>query len=171
MLQEYSVRLDTLRKQLNLSREEMAAHLGLTMSGYAKTERGETFLGIAKLARLAKAFDISLDWLLINRGPIFYRLKEDAAKPAPGEPVEPKPPETETTKPSAAGATVELANTLPQALAPDSSEPWFPAGLEGVCFDVEKMLEQMALDPQLRYEILAYFHKYIKGHPAADTII
>lgn len=155
LLQEISARLDTLRKHLNLSREEMASHCGLTISGYAKNERGNTFLGFDTLARLGKTFDISLDWLILDKGPIYYRLKEGEAKPA----------EPDEAKPAVEGETLETVNTLPQAFSPGRGGVQFPAGLEGVGFDVEQMLERMALDPQFRYEVLASFHKYLKDHP------
>jgi len=65
-------RLKKLREHLKYSREEMSAHFSLTKSGYDRNERGETFPSGDMLIRLAKNFGVSMDWLLFDRGPMYY---------------------------------------------------------------------------------------------------
>jgi len=76
ILQEIAARLKNLREQLKYSRGEMAAHFGITKNGYERNERGETLPGIDTLNRLSKNFDISMDWFLFNKGPMYYKEKE-----------------------------------------------------------------------------------------------
>ena len=49
-----------LRELKNLSREEFAARIGLSPSGYSKIERGEVDLTIYRLGKIAMALEVSL---------------------------------------------------------------------------------------------------------------
>jgi transcriptional regulator with XRE-family HTH domain len=73
-------RLKQLREHLKYSREEMSSHFSLTKSGYDRNERGETFPSGNMLIRLAKNFGVSMDWLLFDRGPMYYKEKEQEAE-------------------------------------------------------------------------------------------
>jgi transcriptional regulator with XRE-family HTH domain len=137
LLQEIGFRLQGLREQLALCREEMAGLCGLTSGGYAKNERGETFPGIDTLDRLSRNLDISMDWLIFNRGPVYYRQKE-------------LPEEKEATAES----------------PPPEAAPTEILGLEEITPDVRELLEYMAKDHLLRHQILVYFFKYKKENPA-----
>ncbi len=46
------------------SQEQMAEKLGLTVSGYAKIERGLTDITISRLENIARIFEIELSYLL-----------------------------------------------------------------------------------------------------------
>ncbi|UCH95726.1 MAG: helix-turn-helix transcriptional regulator [Candidatus Aminicenantes bacterium] len=61
-----------LREQAGLSTREMAARMGMTHGGYSKNERGINFPGLDTLQRLSRDFDISMDWLIFNKGPMHY---------------------------------------------------------------------------------------------------
>jgi transcriptional regulator with XRE-family HTH domain len=134
-LKEIGARLTKLREQLNYSREEMAAHCEVTESGLGKNERGDHLPQLDTLENLVKKFDASMDWLLFNKGPLFYKEKTQEEKQQPPEekpPVQQKQPEEK-----------------------------FP-GLEQVMPDVKELLDYMAKDPLLKYEVLVYFYKYKK---------
>jgi len=73
-------RLAKVRRQLNYSRQEMARMLGLNHSGYSKNESGETFPGVNTLSLLQKNFDISMDWLIFNKGPMVFKDKPPLEK-------------------------------------------------------------------------------------------
>ena len=75
IVQEIALRLQEVRQQTGLSIKEMAAQLGVTRDGYAKNERGQNILNIDSLKRLGQKFNISMDWLLFNRGPSQYKEK------------------------------------------------------------------------------------------------
>lgn len=57
-------RLKELRKELNLTQEEVAKKIGLTKSAYGYYEQGKTVPDAYMLSNLAKIFDVSTDYLL-----------------------------------------------------------------------------------------------------------
>ena len=59
-------KIRTLRKARNWSQEEMAEKLNMSVSGYAKIERGETKPHIPKLKEIADVLNVDLSVLLIN---------------------------------------------------------------------------------------------------------
>jgi len=71
-------RLKQLRKHFNYSLDEMARKLDLSKSGYFKNEGGFTFPGLKTLDRLQRSYDISMDWLLFNKGSMNYTKKPSA---------------------------------------------------------------------------------------------
>ncbi len=80
LLQGAGLRLRKIRDQLRLSRVEMAARMGIKPVGYYKNENGETFPSLRSLARLEKDFDISMDWFIFNKGPMFFKEKQQEKK-------------------------------------------------------------------------------------------
>ena len=68
-------RLKQLRNHFKYSLDEMARKLELSKSGYFKNEGGFTFPGLKTLDRLQREYDISMDWLIFNKGPINYTKK------------------------------------------------------------------------------------------------
>jgi transcriptional regulator with XRE-family HTH domain len=56
--------LRTLRTAKKLSQESIAEKLGLSVSGYAKIERGESDISIVRLAEIADVFEIKASDLL-----------------------------------------------------------------------------------------------------------
>jgi transcriptional regulator with XRE-family HTH domain len=133
--QDSGNKLKKLRKLLNLSRKEMAARLGLTRSGYTRNENGDTFPGKSTLRRLSKDFDISMDWLFFDRGPMYFQEKL---------PEEKEPPVKEQEEP------------------PREEEEKRTPRIEEVMPDVRELLDHMEQDPLLRYEMLLTFYKYKK---------
>lgn len=69
-------RLKYIRQGLHLNQTEMAQKLGLSQSAYYKKECGYTLPGIFTLLYLHDKMNISLDWLLLGRGPVYYRDKQ-----------------------------------------------------------------------------------------------
>ena len=55
-----------MRESKNLSQEEMAEKLNMSVNGYSKIERGETNSHIPKLEQIAKVFDVHLFELMAN---------------------------------------------------------------------------------------------------------
>jgi transcriptional regulator with XRE-family HTH domain len=75
LLKEVGFRLKEMREASKCSQERMAAHFGIGRSAYTKNENGETFLSLNALSELGNTFDVSLDWLICNKGPMFYKEK------------------------------------------------------------------------------------------------
>lgn len=57
-------RIKKLRRERNLTQEEMAAHLGVSFQSISKWERNEGYPDITLLPALARYFDITVDSLL-----------------------------------------------------------------------------------------------------------
>jgi len=77
LIKEVGVRLQQVRKRAGISREEMALRMGITTGAYIKNERGMNFPGLITLKRLARDFDISMDWLIFNKEPMHYKKKRE----------------------------------------------------------------------------------------------
>jgi len=79
-------RLQTLRLHLRYSISKMANKLGVHPNTVCRYESGDIIPGFLCLSRLQKDCDVSMDWLLFNRGPMFFPEKgpgiEEAAPPA-----------------------------------------------------------------------------------------
>ena len=75
LLPEVAARLKKIRQQIGCDKKEMAARLGITTSGYYKNEHGETLPSVSSLKRLSDDFNISMDWLFFNKGPMHYEEK------------------------------------------------------------------------------------------------
>jgi len=61
-----------MRTIKGLSREKMAEEIGMSINGYAKIERGETNLQVARLEKIAEVFGIELrDLLSLNENMVF----------------------------------------------------------------------------------------------------
>ena len=81
-LKAIGFRFKHLREELRISRDRMAAQLGISLSNYYKYEYGEVFPGLSVLTLLAVHFKVSLDWLITNKGPMFYNEKAKLEKDA-----------------------------------------------------------------------------------------
>jgi len=77
LITEVGVRLQQVRKRAGISKEEMALRMGITTGAYIKNERGLNFPGLVTLRRLARDFDISMDWLIFNKEPMHYKKKRE----------------------------------------------------------------------------------------------
>jgi transcriptional regulator with XRE-family HTH domain len=160
-LKEIGARLEGLRRQLDFTRDEMAVHFSLTRNGYAKNERGDTFPGLDTLFRLSKNYDISMDWLIFDKGPMAYREKEAVVVPPPEAPA----PEPGATEPPVEAPAPEVPVIPPETPVTEPATCLLPPGLEPIADEIHKMLGRMANDPQFRHAILLYFYQYLKDHP------
>jgi transcriptional regulator with XRE-family HTH domain len=166
LLHQIGVRLEKLRQSLNFSTDEMAIHLNMTRNGYNKNERGMHLPQLTTLLNLSKNFDVSMDWLLFDKGPVHYKEKGGVTEPA--EQVETPAAQASAAAPQQAvikagkGVT---GNLLPETMPEDFEPGAVVPAIEPVTADIQRLLAHIAIDPQLRYEVLAYYFRYIKEHP------
>ena len=59
----YYQRLKDIREDNDKTQKEIAAYLNMDQSNYAKYENGKNMMGIDKYIKLAKYYNISLDYL------------------------------------------------------------------------------------------------------------
>jgi transcriptional regulator with XRE-family HTH domain len=78
--QAVGLRLKAIREQVGCTMREMAVRLHITSGAYSKNERGLNFPGLDTLKCLARDFDISMDWLIFEKGPMYNKEKEQREK-------------------------------------------------------------------------------------------
>lgn len=88
---EIANRLVQLRKQKNLSQEELAAKLGISRQAVSKWERAESSPDTDNLILLARLYGVSLDDLLRTDGPVGAKEGGASKEPPPAGP----PPQTD----------------------------------------------------------------------------
>ncbi len=79
-------RLQKIRNHFGYTQGQMAAQLELSRTSYSKNEKGVHLIDITTAVYLHNKMDISLEWLLFNKGPMFKAGKgqEQAAAKGPG---------------------------------------------------------------------------------------
>ena len=127
---EIGRKLEDIREPLKYTHLEMAERIGANKSTYTRYETGERSPRITTLYSLGKTFDVSLDWLVCGKGPMYYREKEIEKR------VEEEAKAREARPETAPGKERELRQ------------------------DVEELLGYMEQIPLLRYEVLVLFHKF-----------
>lgn len=75
LTKEVAYKMRKIRQSLKCSNSQMAAKLGVERSTYNRNEEGRTLPGISTLLKLGNYYDISLDWLLRNKGPMYCKEK------------------------------------------------------------------------------------------------
>ncbi|HLP61144.1 MAG TPA: helix-turn-helix transcriptional regulator [Candidatus Deferrimicrobium sp.] len=79
LLRAIGERLKKAREPFKLSQNEMADHLGVYRSSYSRYESGRISPQMLSLYKLATENDISMDWLIADKGPMYYGEREKAA--------------------------------------------------------------------------------------------
>ncbi len=83
LMKDIGYKLRKIRESSRYRPHEMADFLGTWQSTYSRYEKGETPLNIITLYKLANRFNISLDWLIRGKGPMYYNEKEVGQKSEP----------------------------------------------------------------------------------------
>ena len=72
---EIGARLGQLRETLEMSGNKMASMIAIDRSALLRNEVGQYFPEYSTLVKLSSVFGVSLDWLLVNKGPMYYNEK------------------------------------------------------------------------------------------------
>ncbi|MDQ1350468.1 MAG: Helix-turn-helix protein [Acidobacteriota bacterium] len=72
---EIGARLAQLRETLELSKNKMAGKINISRAAFQRNEEGQWFPEYSTLVKLSSVFGVSLDWLLVNKGPMYYKQK------------------------------------------------------------------------------------------------
>ena len=76
----FGKRLQTVRKKLQLSQEEISTQIGISYRAYSSYERGEREPNISFLEALVTKFNINLNWLIADVGEMFNAPQFDTVK-------------------------------------------------------------------------------------------
>jgi len=143
ILQEAGDKLTQLRKKFNYSRDQMAGHFGVSRGGYYKNEAGFSLPALPTLYRMAMENNISMDWFLFSRGPMYYDEKE-------------KTREIEELK-----KQLELEKEKQLEKEPgNEKEKKTPRAAVDMKPEIKELVEHMEAVPLLYHEILAYFQRF-----------
>ena len=69
------IRLKKVRKSLSLTQEQIVSSFDTGRATFSRNEKGETFPNYIALYNLAMSYDVSLDWLICEKGPMFFEKK------------------------------------------------------------------------------------------------
>ena len=130
-------KLERIRNTHKYSTSGMANKLGVTRSTYNRNIRGISLPDVFSLYCLGERLNISLDWLLREKGPMYF-TEERPVKIVEKE-VEKKEGKKEPPKPYV-----------------------LPPIFQDLEDDLKELFEAMQRSSQLRYDILAYFLKLKK---------
>jgi transcriptional regulator with XRE-family HTH domain len=73
LLRNIGEKLRNIRDSLKLERFQMADRIGAYRTSYYRYEIGETSPQLTSLYRLGHTDHISMDWLILNRGPMHFK--------------------------------------------------------------------------------------------------
>ena len=76
LLKEMRHKLSQLRQNQKDTISQMADRLGVWRSTYVRNENGETPLSYKAMSAMVDHYGVSLDWLVVNKGPMYYKEKE-----------------------------------------------------------------------------------------------
>ncbi|MCP5051445.1 MAG: helix-turn-helix transcriptional regulator [bacterium] len=77
--QEIALRVRKVRRTHGYSGKNLAGHLNLSRSSYYRLEGAKSRPSLTTLINLAHTLNISLDWLILNRGEMYYEGKTTPA--------------------------------------------------------------------------------------------
>lgn len=72
----FGKRLRQARMQLKISQNDFAHHLGFSGSFISDLEYGKSNPGIDFLIKIARLFNVNINWLIFGKGEMFYREGE-----------------------------------------------------------------------------------------------
>ncbi|MCX6582803.1 MAG: helix-turn-helix transcriptional regulator [Candidatus Aminicenantes bacterium] len=75
LLKEMGHKLSQLRQNQKDTISQMADRLGVWRNTYVRNENGETPLSYKAMIAMVDCYGVSLDWLVVNKGPMYYKEK------------------------------------------------------------------------------------------------
>ncbi|MCX6583921.1 MAG: helix-turn-helix domain-containing protein [Candidatus Aminicenantes bacterium] len=141
VLQEAGDKLTQLRKKFNYSRDQMAGHFGVSRNAYYKNEVGMALPALPTLYRIAMENNISMDWFLFGRGPMYYDEKE-------------KTGEIEELK-----KQLEMEKKKQLEKEAGSEKKSLRAAVD-MKPEMKELVEHMEAVPLLYHEVLAHFQRF-----------
>jgi len=92
IMEGFSKRITELRREMRLSRKQMAAFFVVTEVTYRRYEQGVMLPGFLSMYTAGVQLGVSLDWLVYGRSPVYYKEIEEKLKKqdAPHEAIAPE---------------------------------------------------------------------------------
>ena len=160
---ELGRRLRMVRRQLGFSRPELAERFGISPNALGKNEHGDSVPNAQTLHRLASDFDISMDWLFFNKGPMYHKDKKTMEEME--QEISELQKELDPARQQIAELKKELDLARQQLAVSEKEKPlegkeMGTAAVSQFTPEVRELVEQMKKIPLLHHEILAHFHRF-----------
>jgi transcriptional regulator with XRE-family HTH domain len=141
-LKDIKSRIIAIRKERNLTAPQMAAELNVGNNNYNKYERGLYLPSLKTLAILTEKFDISMDWLIYNKGAMHFSTIEKALR------------ENEQLKQDLeeASAREEVSGRAEAQDAEIVTDP-----------EIKELIRYLEDNPLFKHQLLIYFHRHKQG--------
>jgi transcriptional regulator with XRE-family HTH domain len=148
-------RITAIRQELDLTRPEMAEALNMSYNAYSKYERGWNFPSLRCQAILSKKFDISMDWLLLNKGSRHFSGIEKVLQ------------ENQSLKKELEKWTgIQKQEKLEKQMGELYKEPVLsPDALTVTDTEIKELLRCMEDNPLFKHQLLTYFYRFKQGKP------
>jgi transcriptional regulator with XRE-family HTH domain len=143
-------RLKLLRSKLNYKQDEMAGRIGVSLGGYKKYEVGQRLPSLPAQHRLSKEFDLSMDWLLFNKGPMYCRDKNEFTE------LQQENLQLKGQLEQAEVQRRDLEEAHSKELEDQAARLRLPP-------ELKELIDTMNKNDVLYYEILAHFKRFIHG--------
>lgn len=148
-------RITAIRKEQKLTRPQMAEALNISYNAYTKYERALNFPSLKCQAILSKKFDISLDWLLLNKGLMHFSGIEKVLR-------ENRLLKQEQKK----WAEIAKEEKIEKEREEADKEPVLPPdALTVTDTDIIELLSFMEDNPLFKHQLLTYFYRFKQGKP------
>jgi transcriptional regulator with XRE-family HTH domain len=87
VLQKVSNNIRLLREMMNLTREQMASDINMSLSGYGKMERGEVDITVSRLYEIADVLGVSPEVILnFDPGAMIKEMNHTTKEKSPSPP-------------------------------------------------------------------------------------
>ncbi len=155
-------RIKEIRLKAGKSGPEMADAMGICRSGYRKYEAGDSLPSHEKMMLYVEQHDISLEWLLLARGPMNFSTINNAF-----EEVKQLKEETERLSQEKEQLKQELQKM--EARIQEEKQPPLPAWAKVITEkDLAELVQFIEDTPLFKYQLLAHFHQFKKDPKNQD---
>jgi transcriptional regulator with XRE-family HTH domain len=148
-------RVTAIRREQKLTRPQMAEALKISYTAYTKYERALNLPSFKSQVILSEKFDISLDWLLLNKGLMHLSDIEKASRENQMLKQE-QEKLAELKKQEEIKKQKKELNKEP-VLSPDAVMVTAP--------DIKELLRYMEDNPLFKHQLLTYFYRFKQGKP------
>jgi transcriptional regulator with XRE-family HTH domain len=141
-LKDIKSRFMAIRKERKLTRPQMASELNVSNNNYNKYESGLYFPSFKTLAILTEKFDISVDWLIYNKGAMHFSTIEKALR-----------------------ENKQLKQDLEEASFREEASARSGAQDAEIVTDpeIKELIRYLEDNPLFKYQLLIYFHRHKQG--------
>ncbi len=151
-------KMKAIRTGLNLDKPQMSRRLGMSTSAYHRYESGERYPGTAVLRILAEELNISINWLLFNKGEKYISTNTTLIK-LQTENEDLKKNQANMDEVRAKKEKLALLEPIATLLTNHEAKIGQFPSTQDLKPEILEMIHAMHKSPRIHYELLLHFHK------------